>query len=62
MEPFAVNLGSDADTTGVVYGQLAGAYYGEHAIPEAWRVKLTLRDLIEAFAARLHDLSRRKQP
>ncbi|EAX47887.1 hypothetical protein TcarDRAFT_1576 [Thermosinus carboxydivorans Nor1] len=24
----AVNLGDDADTTGAVYGQLAGAYYG----------------------------------
>jgi len=27
----AVNLGDDADTTGAVYGQLAGAYYGEKA-------------------------------
>ncbi|WP_351090088.1 ADP-ribosylglycohydrolase family protein, partial [Shewanella sp. S1-49-MNA-CIBAN-0167] len=25
----AVNLGEDADTTGAIYGQLAGAYYGE---------------------------------
>ncbi len=25
----AVNLGDDADTTGAVFGQLAGAYYGE---------------------------------
>jgi ADP-ribosyl-[dinitrogen reductase] hydrolase len=24
----AVNLGDDADTTGAVYGQIAGAYYG----------------------------------
>jgi ADP-ribosylglycohydrolase len=29
----AVNLGDDADTTGAVYGQLAGAYYGEPASP-----------------------------
>ncbi|PHS42996.1 MAG: ADP-ribosylglycohydrolase, partial [Marinobacter sp.] len=29
----AVNLGEDADTTGAVYGQLAGAYYGERVIP-----------------------------
>lgn len=28
----AVNLGDDADTTGAVYGQLAGAYYGENGI------------------------------
>jgi len=33
----AVNLGNDADTTGAVYGQLAGAYYGESAIPQDWR-------------------------
>ncbi|MDP2644144.1 MAG: ADP-ribosylglycohydrolase family protein [Desulfobacterales bacterium] len=25
---FAVNLGDDADTTGAIYGQLAGAFYG----------------------------------
>jgi ADP-ribosyl-[dinitrogen reductase] hydrolase len=31
----AVNLGDDADTTGAVYGQLAGAFYGEKAIPES---------------------------
>jgi ADP-ribosylglycohydrolase len=29
----AVNLGDDADTTGAVYGQIAGAYYGEKGIP-----------------------------
>ena len=40
----AVNLGNDADTTGAVYGQLAGAYYGEDAIPGTWR------DLVERWA------------
>lgn len=29
----AVNLAGDADTIGAIYGQLAGAYYGEMAIP-----------------------------
>ena len=33
----AVNLGDDADTTGAIYGQLAGAYYGVDGIPERWR-------------------------
>ena len=33
----AVNLGDDADTTGAVYGQLAGAYYGVEGIPSGWR-------------------------
>jgi ADP-ribosyl-[dinitrogen reductase] hydrolase len=46
----AVNLGDDADTTGAVYGQLAGAYYGEKGIPESWKLKLPHRNLIESFA------------
>jgi ADP-ribosyl-[dinitrogen reductase] hydrolase len=53
----AMNLGDDADTTGAVYGQLAGALYGADAIPERWRSLLALRDTIETFADRLYDLS-----
>jgi len=53
----AVNLGDDADTTGAVYGQLAGVYYGEQGIPEAWRAKLACRELIERYAKRLYVLS-----
>ncbi len=49
----AVNLGDDADTTGAVYGQLAGVFYGEGAIPEAWRARLAHRELIESLADRL---------
>ena len=52
----AVNLGDDADTTGAVYGQLAGAFYGESGIPEEWRRKLAHRELIESFADRLFAL------
>lgn len=54
----AVNLGDDADTTGAVYGQLAGAYYGEEAIPRRWRSKLAHRKLIKSSADRLFQLSR----
>lgn len=54
----AVNLGDDADTTGAVYGQLAGAFYGEREIPEDWRTKISHHDLIISFAERLFDLSR----
>lgn len=43
----AVNLGDDADTTGAVYGQIAGAYYGAEAIPAGWLGKLAMRDEIE---------------
>ena len=49
----AVNLGEDADTTGAVYGQLAGAFYGASAIPEAWRAKLAHADAIERLARQL---------
>jgi ADP-ribosylglycohydrolase len=53
----AVNLGDDADTTGAVYGQLAGAFYGEEAIPASWRARLAWREGIENFADRLYRLA-----
>lgn len=43
----AVNLGDDADTTGAVCGQLAGAYWGESGIPQEWRDGLARSDMIE---------------
>ncbi|MEZ2234394.1 ADP-ribosylglycohydrolase family protein [Microcoleus sp.] len=49
----AVNLGDDADTTGAVYGQLAGAFYGEGGLPEKWRSQLVHRNLIADFGDRL---------
>ena len=49
----AVNLGDDADTTGAIYGQLAGAYYGAAAIPQPWLACLARRDLIESYAGEL---------
>jgi ADP-ribosylglycohydrolase len=49
----AVNLGDDADTTGAVYGQIAGAYYGYSGIPEAWRERLVMGDRIVDLAKRL---------
>ena len=55
----AVNLGDDADTTGAVYGQLAGAYYGERGIPRGWITKLTKKDLIRSLADQIFELSGR---
>ena len=46
----AVNLGDDADTTGAVFGQLAGAIYGDEAIPQRWRDVLALRGRIVQLA------------
>lgn len=53
----AVNLGDDADTTGAVYGQLAGAYYGEEGIPVEWRQQLAMHNEIRSLAERLCALS-----
>jgi ADP-ribosyl-[dinitrogen reductase] hydrolase len=55
----AVNLGDDADTTGAVYGQLAGAVYGVEAIPERWLGLLALRETIEEYADRLLEYASR---
>lgn len=49
----AVNLGDDADTTAAVCGQLAGAFYGEAAIPDAWLERLARRDEIVHLADQL---------
>ncbi|MGN6544046.1 MAG: ADP-ribosylglycohydrolase family protein [Aureliella sp.] len=43
----AVNLGDDADTTGAVCGQLAGALWGESGIPPTWRAGLARKDMLE---------------
>ena len=53
----AVNLGDDADTTGAIYGQLAGAYYGAQTIPKEWKSMLALSVTIECYALALFDLS-----
>ncbi len=57
----AVNLGGDTDTAAAVTGGLAGAYYGEEAIPDTWLQALDVNvhgvDDIRALADRLHELS-----
>lgn len=50
-----VNMGEDADTTGAIAGMLAGALYGESAIPVRWLEKLDrsvaseIRDQVDAL-------------
>lgn len=51
----AVNLGEDADATGAITGQLAGAVYGIDAVPMSWRQTLHMGVEIEALAERIHD-------
>ncbi len=48
-----INLGDDADTTGAVYGQLAGACYGISRIPEKWLSRLYEKEMIHGFADKL---------
>lgn len=53
----AVNLGDDADTTGAIVGQFAGAHYGLSGIPKSWVEKVTMKDKIIELADRLFELS-----
>jgi ADP-ribosylglycohydrolase len=53
----AVNLGDDADTTGAVFGQLAGAYYGFDAIPEKYVRNLAKGDEIIDVADKLFNMT-----
>lgn len=50
-----VNLGGDADTTGAIAGMLAGAAYGEAAIPYRWlrRLDTKVRESAKGQAERL---------
>jgi ADP-ribosyl-[dinitrogen reductase] hydrolase len=49
-----VNLGDDADTTGAIYGMLAGAYYGYDAIPSKWTDKIAKKELIDDLVMDLY--------
>ena len=49
-----VNQGGDADTTGAIAGMIAGAFYGEAALPSQWLKRLdptVVREVTEAGAA-----------
>jgi ADP-ribosyl-[dinitrogen reductase] hydrolase len=45
----AVNIGNDADTTGAITGQMAGAYWGYEAIPANLIEGLARTDLIDTY-------------
>lgn len=51
----AANLGDDADTTAAVCGQVAGAFYGVHGVPNRWLAELAMRAEIESLAERLRN-------
>lgn len=51
-----VALGDDTDTTGAVYGQIAGAYYGIENIP--WVEKIAWIDKIKKLAEDLYEINK----
>jgi ADP-ribosylglycohydrolase len=51
----AVNLGDDADTTGAICGQLAGAFWGESNIPGPLRSGLARMEMLENALAGIID-------
>lgn len=53
----AVNLGDDADTTGAISGQLAGAYYGFPGIPRDWIEQLAWKKQLIRLSEHLYDAS-----
>jgi len=53
----ATNLGDDSDTTAAICGQVAGAHYGKHAIPEGWLEKLWEGEKIATKASDLFSSS-----
>lgn len=53
----AANLGYDTDTTAAICGQIAGAHYGVHAIPQRWLTELHWSEKIGRMADQLHDLA-----
>lgn len=55
----AVNLGDDADTTGAIFGQLGGAFWGMTAVPDEWLEKLWLGEEIIELADSLYAAARR---
>jgi ADP-ribosyl-[dinitrogen reductase] hydrolase len=55
----AANLGGDSDTIAAIYGQLAGAHYGDSAIPAHWLERLAWRVEIAARAEKLFHLAQK---
>ena len=54
----AANLGEDADTTGAIAGQLAGAIYGAQEIPRQWLDRLAWRARITTMATGLFGMDK----
>ncbi len=51
----AVNLGDDADTTGAICGQLAGAFYGAEGLPKRWCSLLSQQERLTEYSQALFE-------
>ncbi|MFZ9967566.1 MAG: ADP-ribosylglycohydrolase family protein [Steroidobacteraceae bacterium] len=58
----AANLGQDADLTAAMVGQLAGAFAGQSAIPEAWQASISGSGRILSLADALLERALRRIP
>nr|WP_216360931.1 ADP-ribosylglycohydrolase family protein [Burkholderia sp. IDO3] len=45
----AIALGNDTDTTAAIAGSLAGALYGEQALPDRWVAMLRGKGMVEGW-------------
>ncbi|MCA8293246.1 ADP-ribosylglycohydrolase family protein [Burkholderia sp. AU30198] len=48
----AIALGNDTDTTAAIAGSLAGALYGEYALPDRWVAALRGKEQVEGWLAK----------
>lgn len=46
----AVNLGDNTATTGAIFGQLAGVFYGFNRIPRHWLYEIYARDFLDKIS------------
>jgi ADP-ribosylglycohydrolase len=51
----AVNLGDDADITGAICGQLAGAFYGAEGLPKKWCAVLYQSERLRKYSEALFE-------
>ena len=49
------NLCDDADTTGVIYGQIVDPHYGAETIPHSSRAELAMTTEISPLADQIHE-------
>ena len=52
---YSVSLGGDTDTIASMACAIAGAFYGEEAIPNLWKKKCEENEVLSGLGEKLHD-------